>query len=158
MLGVVVISCTTQFKVWESHRKNHWHKEASRGKGHISEGSGEAAWYRCISWRASVVGTLQASPLIPTAEDVSSCCSHGAEGVQPYHLLGKIRTISRVRPGGRAIHCRTHQPWINKRGDSRNLLQCVLAVKVAGEDALWWGDGGEYLPGDPGLCQRMLPV
>ena len=47
----------TQSEVWELHSKDHCHEEASRGKGHISERSGEAAWCRHISQGESVVST-----------------------------------------------------------------------------------------------------
>ena len=46
-----------------------------------------------------MVGNQQASLPVPTAEDVPPYCSHGAEGVQPCHLLGQMGAISGTRPG-----------------------------------------------------------
>ena len=149
------LPCTTQFKVWKLYSENCCSKEARRGKG-ISVREAERQLdtdaylkehQRWVPCRLHCQFPLQRMFLYAAATQQRE---H-----DPCPLPEQVKAISEVRPGGRAICCGGCQLWIHKRRDHQNILQHVPAAKVAGEDALWWGDGGTYLPGDPELCQRM---
>ena len=102
---------------------------------------------------AVAVDIWQASPRIFMPNDVPPCHCHQQEWAWPFYLLGQMGTLSGKDVEG------DHLLWSSSDlippGRSRPLPQCLPAMGVAGEDTLWWGDRGKYLPGYPGLCQRM---